>query len=331
MVIVHTEKSAAEAIQAAWRARAAPPAPKTRVARHALRLMSFNSNKLRVHQVGLEIHWLALVEVAATCDCIVVQEVPAEGRIKRIEDTRAYGLVALLNAASKRTTWNLKLSESSGPGNFEVHAVLYVDPIEVLEVTTHFRASATALDHAPFTIKLRDPRFASVDDQTWVLTSVHFPPRTRSKQRDTQLNAFLRTYTTDSAFRLDTPLTLKGAKDAKQPVTNHVIAGDFNKFPAESESFGLCPIFGEEIATSAGMENYDNFLVTKHTKGRFLLQMEMLELATTKRKGSDGISDHHPIMLSLVESPRAKRHQQRSGSARNCSASEAEIPSEEPK
>lgn len=278
----------------------------TRVAkeRHELRVCSFNSLKLRTGKAGLEEQWLMLIATLATFDVVLVQEVPYEGRVKDVESTRAF----LLKKAFEHHSgdeWSIVLSEPSGPGNLEVHVALVRHPIEVLASCTNFTANGTTLDHAPLTVKFRDPRFRNEGDRTWVATSVHFPPKTRAKDRDAQIQAFLKEYETQSAFRLDTPMTEKGAKDAKVQTVHHLVCGDFNVFVGD-ERFELGkrgfshPMLGEHVSTSAGACQYDNVFLSKFAGNKFALSADVLELQMA-RKGEDGLSDHSPIAAKIKD------------------------------
>jgi hypothetical protein len=274
--------------------------------RHAIHICSFNSLKLRTQKVGLQEHWLGLVATLATFDVVVVQEVPAEGGVKNVEDTRAYWLKRLLDHHSG-DEWQIVLSEASGPGNLEVHAGLVRKPIKILDHCTHYKAADATLDHAPLVLKLHDERFQNEGDRTWVITSVHFPPKARSRERDAQIHRFFSTYETNSEFRLGTPLTEKGAKDAGVPTVHHVICGDYNAYVGigyglETRGFAP-PLLGEHVSTSSGCQAYDNFVLSKYTANRFSIGTDVLELTmpAVQCEGKDGLSDHHPITVKLKD------------------------------
>ena len=293
---------------------------------HKIRVAAFNSLKLRLQMVGLEEQWMSLMRSFASFDVILVSEVPSEPSIKKLQDKRAYGMKRVLDTFSHQVAgkadsdhiddlWQLVLSEPSGPGNPEIHAVFVKKPITVLpkKTTTNFNAGGVPLDHAPFCVVVHDDRFERTDDRTWAFTSVHFPPKSRSSDRDAQLRAFFRSYADSAEFRANTPFTEKGAKDAIQAVVNHVIAGDFNTYPAdfalEKDGFSP-PLIGESISTSAGGQSYDNFVLSDHTTRKFALSSHVLELASyhSPSKDEKGVSDHSPILLSIREQPRAKSH-----------------------
>ena len=294
--------------------------------RHELRVCSFNSLKLRTGKAGLEEQWLMLIATLSTFDVVLVQEVPAEGQVKDVEKTRAN----LLKKAFEHHSgdkWAIVLSEPCGPGNLEVHVALVRQPIEVVSSCTNRTACGVPLDHAPLTIKVKDTRFKSEGDRTWVLTSVHFPPKTRARDRDVQIKAFLKDYERQAAFRLDTPLTEKGAKDARTPTVHHLVCGDFNCFPGVGfglETHGFAqPMLGEHVSTSSGGQAYDNFVMSKFAANKFSVDSDVLELAMPFVKGQDGLSDHSPIVLKVRDTTSTKN--KRSSSATQPQA----IPEEE--
>ena len=279
--------------------------------RHELRIVSFNSLKLRTGKAGLEEQWLMLIATLATFDVVVIQEVPAETAIKELEKKRAY----LLKAAFEHHSgdeWNIALSEPCGPGNLEVHVALVRKPIEIIMSCTNRTACGVPIDHAPLTFKIFDDRFHSKQDKFWVISSVHFPPKTREKDRDVQITAFLKEYERESAFRLDTPFTPKGAKDAKKPTAHHLIAGEFNAYVGhyELQNYGFGePLLGESVSTSVGGQAYDNFVISQHTASKFTFGSDVLELnmPANTSKGEDGLSDHHPIVLRVKDASNTKK------------------------
>lgn len=272
--------------------------------RHELRICSFNSLKLRTGKAGLEEQWLWLIATLSTFDVVLVQEVPSEGAIKNVESTRAYLLKTAFEHHSG-DAWDIILSEPCGPGNLEVHVALVRNPIVIVSSCTNTSAGGVSLDHAPLTLKVRDDRFKNEGDRLWVLTSVHFPPKSRARHRDAQITAFLKEYEQQAAFRLDTPLSEKGAKDARQPTVHHVVCGDFNcyvgnGFDLDARGFAP-PLLGEHVSTSAGGQAYDNFLMSKFGRNKFSMDADVLELLmpAVSCKGIDGVSDHSPIVLKV--------------------------------
>lgn len=325
-------ESAAIRLQYAARRRWPRVAKKVFKDRNALRIISFNSHKLRTQRVGLEMQFLELVEVMSVHDVVLIQEVPSEGSVKDVTKTRAYGMKVLLEQANGRQEWTIVLSEPSGPGNLEVHVALVRAPVKVLDFKTHTIAASVPLCHHPLSIKVYDPRMMRDEDRTWVITSVHMPPKTRAKTRDAQIKGFLKEYARSSEFRLDTPFTEKGAKDARTPTVHHVVGGDFNVWPdpaiydLAAQGFSP-PVLGECVSTSAGSESYDNFIMSKHTFHRFALQSDVLELEMLKRSGSEGLSDHNPVLLALKEvTPTKHKRRPKKASAAPKEPAEASTP-----
>jgi hypothetical protein len=269
--------------------------------RHTLRVLSMNTLKLRVGKAGLQEQWLSLVGVIAALDVALLSEVPAGEANER---TKA--LVGLVQSQTKGdATWDFVLSEPCGPGNPEVHAILFKSPLKLLGSTTLFAAGGVKLDHAPLVAKFEDPRFTT--NKTVVLTSVHFPPSGRKMERDMQIASLLKTYPREAALRLDAPFDPKGAKDARTPCGLHVIGGDWNVYPStmvdlEANGWAL-PLVGSQVATSAGRKSYDHWLPSSFTASSFNLSWDVLELLKPQNsaKGELGLSDHHPILLSIKE------------------------------
>lgn len=293
--------------------------------RHKLRVVAFNSLKLRLSVIGLEEQWLGLMKEFSKFDVILVSEVPEEAKIKDVTQKRAYLMKLLLDANSHELSgrgdddavddlWQIAISKPSGPGNQEVHVVFAKKPVEILKFTTNFNANGTALDHAPLCVIVKDERFEEPANRTWSFSSVHFPPKARARERDAQIKAFLSAYSTNAEFRCDTPFTTKGAKDAQMDIVHHVVAGDFNCFP-DPETFELKkngfapPLLGECVSTSAGGSAYDNFIVCTKTEQSFVLNRTIFELEMVNKPadGSYGVSDHSPIMLSIQEAKTTKK------------------------
>mgnify|MGYP006099298037 CR=1 FL=1 len=280
--------------------------------RHALRIVAFNSLKLRVGKEGLAEQWIGLVATLATFDVVVLSEVPAEVKVDEAGEIKRSDVFLWLLSHHSGDEWHMYDSEPCGPGNLEKHVVFARTPIRVLSCLTHFNARGVTLDHAPFSVLLMDDRFEQECNKRWVITSVHFPPKSKANERDTQLAAFLETYAQESSTRLETPFTPKGAKDAKQTQVHHVICGDLNCYP-DKETFRLEaegyaePLLGEHVSTSSGGSSYDNFIVSKHTESSLTLNREVLELELMAKGGVDGLSDHSPIALVARETRVVKK------------------------
>ena len=275
--------------------------------RHELDILAFNSLKLRVNREGLAEQWLDLVKIMATVDVVLLSEVPAKEAKARTQQ-----LVALMMMEQQdgiADEWSFSVSEPSGPGNPEVHVALIKRPIRVVETITHIEANGVALDHAPFSIKINDPRFSR--GQTIIVTSVHFPPASRGKDRDQQMNAFFKAYSTKAEMRMNEPFTFKGAKDARKQPVAHIVAGDFNGYPLDRVPDLLelgwgYPLVGSQVATSAGCKSFDHFVPDAQTTESYNLSWEVLQLPLPQNsaKGEIGLSDHDPIMLTIKEATR---------------------------
>jgi hypothetical protein len=101
--------------------------------------------------------------------------------------------------------------------------------------------------------------------------------------------------------RLHRPFTAQGARDARTNQAIHLVAGDFNCYP-DFETIGFSsPLLGSKISTSSGDNAYDNFLLNRDSTSRLSWCAEVLELSNIKKKGEDGLSDHHPILLKIIE------------------------------
>lgn len=275
--------------------------------KHELVILAFNSLKLRVNHEGLAEQWLDLVNIMSSVDVVLLSEVPAKEAKARTQQ-----LVALMMMEQKdgvADEWSFSVSEPCGPGNPEVHVALVKRPIRVIETVTHTEANGVQLDHAPFSIKINDPRFSR--GQTIIVTSVHFPPSSRSKDRDQQMNAFFKAYNTTATMRMNEPFTLKGAKDARKQPVAHIVAGDFNAYPLDRVPDLLelgwgYPLVGSQVATSAGRKSFDHFVPDAHTTESYNLSWEILQLAMPQNssKGEIGLSDHDPIILTIKEATR---------------------------
>jgi len=274
--------------------------------RHSLHIMAFNSLKLRVGKAALAEDWAALFGVFATADVIVVSEVPYE-RDVAASNKRGNVMVGALEMHSG-DGWSRHISEPSGPGNLEVHEAFVRHPLRVVDSRTMSSSSSGgSFSHAPFSLLLEDTRFEDANDQRFVITSAHFPPRGKKTERDSQIRSFFEDYASLSINRLLTPLTAKGARDAGVPTVNHIVCGDFNVVvddeivSLEKNGFQK-PLLDARIATSAGLQAYDNFIMSRDSV--FAIEAKPLELAVCSEKG---LSDHNPIALKLTECTKVKK------------------------
>jgi len=269
--------------------------------RHSVKLLAFNSLKLRLGRESLQTQWLALVSEMADVDVVLMSEVPASDARAKTE-----ALVGLIQHASESSAqWTFSISEPSGPGSLEVHVCLCKLPLKIVKSQTITHVGGAKLDHAPLVVKLLDTRFSK--PQTLVLASVHFPPAARSLARDEQIKTFFSSYAQEAATRLDEPFTAKGAYDARKDPVIHVVAGDFNAYPGavvDLESIGWGqPLVGSNVATSAGRKSFDHFVPSGWASSAFNLRWDVLELVAPQnsRLGKIGLSDHDPIVLEIKE------------------------------
>jgi len=283
------------------------------VRRHQLRIMSFNSLKLRTGRTGLQEQWVAFAALLCEFDLVLMSEVPAKDVAMRCD-----GLVRLMTSCADSTvsTWTVHISEPSGPGNPEVHVAIARSPLVVVEQQTLHHVEGTAMDHAPFTLLVFDPRFER--RKRLVVTHVHLPPSSRARSRDTQLQSLLRWYPLQSSLRLHAPFDPKAAAERDLDEVAHVICGDFNVHPSECvEGLPSCgwapPLLSKHVSTSAGGKSYDNFIVDSHTLKACSCVADVMELAVPQnnRRGEVGLSDHDPIVLTLKEMPAAGRVRRR--------------------
>lgn len=287
------------------------------VSRHQLNIMSFNSLKLRTGRAGLQEQWFAFAAMMGEFDVVMMSEVP----VKQARQ-RANTLLQLIKSCfpleEGRTapSWTLHVSEPSGPGNPEVHVAFVRSPLSVSTSQTLVRVEGVQMDHAPFQIVVRDPRFAL--SKQFVITHVHMPPSARASERDTQLRLLLRSYGVNGSLRSDLPFDPKAAKERVMDEVTHVVCGDFNVFPDNDkyqlESNGwAAPLIPERVSTSSGGNAYDNFIIDKHAAKRCSTFGDVMELsiAHNSSSGEIGLSDHDPIVLTLKELPLVGRRSAR--------------------
>ena len=276
--------------------------------RHALHIMAFNSLKFRVGDQRLAMQWLGLVERMATNDIVLVSEIPAG----QAED-RATTMSKMLSAIGD-SSWTYVLSKAAGTSNVdsnkEVHAAFIRDGVDLISYRTMHKIGETRLDYAPLQIKVVDKRFER--EVEFVLTSVHFPPASRKNERDTQVAAFLNSYPKEADARMHTPFTSKGASDARLNPTVHVVGGDWNAYPAAIANVDTNPwkfYVGSEVATSSGRQSFDHFAVNRDSSNSFSISWDVVELQFPQNssKGEIGLSDHHPIELTVKGMPLVKK------------------------
>ena len=266
--------------------------------KHRIRVIAFNSLKLRIDKEELKSQFKTLVSAFAQADVLLVSEVPAGGAKT---SNRATELRQMLESHGAK--WEMVASQPSGPGTPEVHLVLAKHPVRVVKQVTTSSVNGVSLDHAPLTALIQDDRFGNFNK--FVVTSVHFPPESRARQRDQQLSNFMAAYSQEATLRCDTPFTEAGARDARGSLPSHVVAGDFNSWVGDEkyalDKHGYEVLLGKNVPTTSGVRSFDNFVLSKHTRDNFAVSATVLELETPQKscKGVIGISDHSPIMLVL--------------------------------
>ena len=306
-----------------------------------LKICSFNALKLRLSDPGkfldgtarptdknglltdgmvLLQHWQALASIMAGFDVVVMQEIPANEKLR--EERITVFLTMLSKGTAEGRTWTYVNSVPSGKagGPKECHVAFVKSPLVIEKVHTWQSAGvapSVLLDYAPLQILVSNP---SRPNFKLCLTSVHLPPAKpaeRARQRDTQLNAILKGYWDHMRAEWNLARTSKGAKDAgkaKEEVV-HVIAGDYNVFPGivdadaegtEIERFSLtrngfvCTV-PESAATSVGKMNYDNLLIDTNTFKKYMPNGAVLKLVKQQNSaaGQIGLSDHNPVTLTI--------------------------------
>lgn len=268
--------------------------------RRVLRICAFNSLKLRLDREGLEDDWEELFDEFADMDLLLVSEVRAS---KTLFQKRALQMIAILERKSG-LKWGLSVSEASGPGIPEVHVVLAKHPIALLRSLTLMEINSVKMAHAPHVVMV-DPYPGSKDLPRIVVTSVHMPPEGKRHERDTQITKLIHTYAEESAVRLDTAFTDKGARDARQRPVVHVIGGDFNAWVGDPiygvEKSGFEYVFGKRTDTTAGGRAFDNFIISDNTRNHYSVSSRVLEFSRPQNsaRGQIGLSDHSPILLEL--------------------------------
>ena len=210
-------------------------------------------------------------------------------------------------------TFALHSSELSGVGirsnQPEYHVALVRHPIVVEHVLTHHtyidqKENTLNLDHAPFTVFLRDSRAPCMACERFAVTSVHMPPRSRPRQTVVQGKGFLDSYMHQRGWpdriRREYPFTFSGLD---KHFATHIVGGDFNCKP--SEDLDLAPsswwtAFGKEVSTSSGNQAYDNFAVNAGAvRSAWMDASKDLGGFPLSRHGGSGLSDHDAVVLTM--------------------------------
>lgn len=284
-----------------------------RTPHHRLRVGYFNSLQLRKSALAdqQEIQQ-SLIQTFAQLDVVLVSQLPAEEHIKDVTNRRAFGMKLLLDMFShgQGTTdehpiddvWQMVLSEPSGLGNEEVHALFAKKPVTISRSTTNISAKGVPLDNAHFVVVVHDERFELPDNRTWAFSSVCME---QTNFIDVQLPAFLLAYSTNPEMRCGTPYTREDAKHAGIQATNHFIVGRFGCYPdndlyrLKQKGFAL-PLF---FKSNDACDVHDNVIVTCGAEKYFALNKTTLELGLTQTPSGQTsyTSCHSPILVSIHE------------------------------
>ena len=265
--------------------------------RPAVRVIAFNSLKLRVGDARLTHQWLKLVEEMAQSDVVLASEVPAAQADDRVAVMRK-----MLCAVAK-CNWSTAVSEAS---DGEVHVAFLKDGMTLKRSRTLTEAGGAKLAYAPLQVLAHD-----ATGQHYLFTSVHFPPEKRKDERNAQMRAFLSAYANEASTRMNCPFSAKAAREARKDEVVHVIGGDWNCFPpmeARTECRPFSTFIGSRVATTSGGRSFDHFLVNGDAAAGFAMSGDLIELAAPQNssKGEIGLSDHSPISLLMRQAPRAR-------------------------
>lgn len=204
-----------------------------------------------------------------------------------------------------KTGWKLITSMAAGPCNHKQrHAILVKYPIKVVMSKT---VSMIGIDYSPLVVHLNDERMSN--DKfcgDFVVSSIHMPPNRPGKPYDryNQIFKWMNGYRSESVFRLNRCFTEKGAIEAKQTPTIHIMQGDWNEWIGnyKVETAGFDVVLSNNLSTSGGGKPYDNFIISKnYTK---FLNIPTRKVLRFKRyykscKKEEGLSDHAPILFEL--------------------------------
>lgn len=278
-----------------------PPCPAggILVPRYRLRIVAFNSLKLRLERDGLECDWAAMARLLSEYDVILASEVLAD-----LE--RAKKMLSLINTGDVR--FSMLASEPSGASGAknEVHVVFLRAGLCVVRQHTHHSMGGVAMDYAPFSVLVADPDLEL--GPLVCFTSLHAPPESRRRERDKQINRLLESYASEVRGRLGVAFSDKGAADAQLKACVHVVAGDWNaalggrEYRARERGFDV--LFGSNTATTVGRRSFDNFALSLDTRNHFEISASVLQLARPQnsRRSQIGLSDHFPVSLTLEAS-----------------------------
>lgn len=192
----------------------------------------------------------------------------------------------------------------------EYHVMLVRRCLEVEEELTHHMyldncANGYKLDHAPYTLFVRDTRFKDIACQRIAVTSVHLPPTSRRASCRRQGKGFLENYLHqfgwEDKYKQDRPCTFSGMH---KPFCTHIVGGDFNCNPSKELhlSSDWWMAFDDSIGTSYGEQAYDNWLVNSSAVQKVWLDIvKNVGALPLTQHTRDGLSDHDCILLTLME------------------------------
>ena len=270
--------------------------------RPRLRLVSFNSLKLRVDDPALADAWAATFDYLACADVVALQEVPSGASAASL---RVGKVLQELQTRSGQE-WDVRTSRPVGSVKGEIHVVLAKAPLVVETASTLAEANGAPLSHCALIVHLKGGPV--LGEKSLVVTSVHMPPVSRQRERCLQTKALLSLYKSSASTRQGTPFSDKGARDARRPVAAHVLCGDWN-CPMASDEAAQAFLGGEYVAllgtgavTTVGGKQYDNFVASRNLAAHFEVSsgVDRLSCLQNSSTGQKGLSDHSPIRLDLV-------------------------------
>uniref|UniRef100_A0A7S2XH44 Endonuclease/exonuclease/phosphatase domain-containing protein n=1 Tax=Lotharella oceanica TaxID=641309 RepID=A0A7S2XH44_9EUKA len=162
------------------------------------------------------------------------------------------------------------------------------------------------MDYPPFTVLIKDERFTLKNLQWIAVTSVHMPPRTKTRQQAVQTRGFFKNYM--RTIRAGLGNTGKDAvlfsATRSKGASPHIVVGDWNHYPRPSD--GTWSVCGDEkTITSSGGYGYDyccyNTSVKDHAKVHQIVWPLPESLKSNYRKGQMAVSDHDILAVTLCE------------------------------
>ncbi len=272
-----------------------------------LKIVCWNTLKLRLDAPTLREQWTEAIALLAEHDVIVLQEVPGSRTLFR---TRVeLELLTRLHAAAPKAAWQLVHSRPSPPQQ-EVHVLIVRKPLRVVAQTTIATLGSQPLEHAPLVCTIEVPQFRGAV-RFLNIVSVHLPPSSsrRRSARNAQFQALVGRYPHSAEHNLGRPVRLQAVREAQQQSarTLHVFCGDFNASATEMRALGLGAETWKTIVTaptSSGGKQYDNFVVQREVlEAHFTYGYDVYNLTSPAnfKTRVTGVSDHAPIALRLTE------------------------------